>query len=339
MPTTQYGDISQRTAAWAASEMLSHAEPILVLSKFGQSKPLPKNKADTVKFRRPVPFPVVSAPLTEGVTPTAQQMQYEDVTVQIKQWGAVVEITDYVADLAEDPVLADASTLSGEQAAETVELQTWGALKAGTNVFYANGAARNEVNTPISLAKQRAVTRGLKGNRAKKVTSMVGGSPNYSTEPVDAAYIAFAHTDLESDIRDMGGFTPTEKYGTMKALPYEIGKVEDVRYVLSPVLDKWEDAGGDANVDGSVDGSLEVVSTTGIKADVYPVVYIGKEFYGLIPLKGANAIKPSVINPSSVSKSDPLGQVGYVGWKTYFVAKILNEGWGARMEVAASVLA
>lgn len=330
MATTEYGDISQRTAAWAASEMLSHAEPILVLSKFGQSKPLPKNKADTVKFRRPVPFPVVTTPLTEGVTPTAQQMQYEDVTVQIKQWGAVVEITDYVADLAEDPVLADASTLSGEQAAETVELQTWGALKAGTNVFYANGDVRSAVNTPISLSKQRAVTRSLKGNRAKKVTSMVGGSPNYSTEPVDAAYIAFAHTDLEADIRDMEGFTPTEKYGSMKALPYEIGKVEDVRYVLSPVLDKWEDAGGVAG---------DMVSAGGDNADVYPVVYVGKEFYGLIPLKGANAIKPSVINPSSVSKSDPLGQVGYVGWKTYFVAKILNEGWGARMEVAASELA
>jgi hypothetical protein len=33
----------------------------------------------------------------------------------------------------------------------------------------------------------------------------------------------------------------------MKALPYEIGKVEDVRYILSPVLTKWEDAGGVEN--------------------------------------------------------------------------------------------
>lgn len=330
MATTDYGAISQRTAAWAANEMLSHAEPILVLSKFGQNKPLPKNKADTVKFRRPVPFPVVEEPLTEGKTPTAQQMQYEDVTVQIKQWGAVVKITDYVNDLAEDPVLSDSSMLCGEQAAETIELQTWGALKAGTNVFYANGEARDEVNTLISLGKQRAITRSLKANRAKKVTKMVSASTNYDTTPVDAAYVAFAHTDLEADIRDMEGFTPTERYGSMKALPYEIGKVEDVRYVLSPVLDKWEDAGGDANGQ---------VSTEGTKADVYPVIYVGAEFYGLIPLKGANAVKPSVINPDQKTKDDPLGQVGYVGWKTYFVAKILNEGWGARLEVAASDLA
>ncbi len=334
MAVTDYGAISQRTAAWAATEMLSHAEPILVLSKFGQSKPLPKNKADTVKFRRPIPFPVVTAPLTEGVTPTARQMGYEDVTVQIKQWGDVVEITDYVNDLAEDPVLSDASMLCGEQAAETIELQTWGALRAGTNVFYANGSSRVEVNSTISLGKQRAITRSLKGNRAKKVTSMVSASPNYATEPVDAAFIAFAHTDLEADIRDMTGFTPTEKYGSMKALPYEIGKVEDVRYILSPVLTKWADAGGDPTTNG-------VITTSGGspgQADVYPVVYIGKEFYGLIPLKGKNAIKPSVLNPDTKTKDDPLGQRGYVGWKTYFVAKILNEGWGARLEVAASEL-
>ena len=194
----------------------------------------------------------------------------------------------------------------------------------------ANGSSRSAVNTKISLAKQRAITRALKAQRAKKVTSMVGGSPNYSTEPVDAAFIAFAHTDLEADIRDMVGFVPTEKYGSMKALPYEIGKVEDVRYVLSPVLDKFADAGGAA-------GSM--VSTTGTNADVYPVVYIAKESYGLVPLKGKNAVTPKVLNPDTPRGGDPLGQRGSVGWKTYFVAKVLNEAWLARLEVAASELA
>ncbi len=187
----------------------------------------------------------------------------------------------------------------------------------------------------ITLGRQRAITRSLKSNRAKKVTSMVSASPNYATEPVDAAFIAFAHTDCEADIRDMPGFTPTEKYGSMKALPHEIGKVEDVRYILSPVLTKWEDAGA-AGADGAP--ITNVVSTGGTNADVYPVVYVGKEFYGLIPLKGANAITPMVLNPNNPRGGDPLGQRGSVGWKSYFVAKILNEGWGARLECAVSNL-
>ena len=331
MSITSYGDISQRTAAYAAAEMLSHAEPILILSKFGQSKPLPKNKADTVKFRRPVPFANITVALSEGVTPSSQQMAYEDVTVQIKQWGAWTEITDVIADLAEDPVLADASMLCGEQAAETIEYQTWGAIRAGTNVFFANGSTRGAVNSVYSLAKQRAVTRSLKGNRAKKITSMVGGSPNYSTEPVAAAFIAFAHTDLEADIRDLPKFTPTELYGSMSQLPYEIGKVEDVRYCLSPVLDSFASAGGTASTNGTI-------STDGTSSDVYPIVIVGKEAYGLIPLKGAGAITPMVLNPNTPRGGDALGQRGSVGWKAYYVAKVLNEGWMARVEVAASVL-
>jgi len=331
MTITSYGDISQRTAAYAATEMLSHAEPILVLSKFGQSKPLPKNKADTVKFRRPVPFANVTVALSEGVTPSSQQMAYEDVSVQIKQWGAWTEITDVIQDLAEDPVLSDASMLCGEQAAETIEYQTWGAIRAGTNVLFANGTQRSDVNSVYSLDKQRAVTRSLKGNRAKKITSMVGGSPNYATEPVDAAFIAFAHTDLEADIRDIKGFIPTELYGSMSQLPYEIGKVEDVRYCLSPVLDSFASAGGTASTNGTI-------STDGTSSDVYPIVIVGKEAYGLIPLKGAGAITPMVLNPNTPRGGDQLGQRGSVGWKAYYVAKVLNEGWQARIETAASAL-
>ena len=36
MAMTQYGDISQRTADWAAATMLKHAEPILCLNLFVQ---------------------------------------------------------------------------------------------------------------------------------------------------------------------------------------------------------------------------------------------------------------------------------------------------------------
>lgn len=134
MALTTYGDVSQRTAAWAATKMLEHELPIILLGRFGDVKPVPKNKAEQVKFRRPVPFPISTTPLIEGVVPTSQQMQYEDVAATMVQYGAVVEITDVVQDLSEDNVLGDASELCGEQAGETCELVTWGVVKAGTNV-------------------------------------------------------------------------------------------------------------------------------------------------------------------------------------------------------------
>jgi len=327
MSKTTYGSISQRTAAWVTAQMLAHAEPVLILSKFGQHKPVPKNKANAVKFRRPIPFPAVTTPLSEGVTPTARQMQYEDVQVNLAQYGDVVEITDHVQDMAEDPVLKDASGLCGEQGGASIEAVTWGGIRAGTSVFYANGSTRSGVNKPITLKKQRAVTRYLKGNKAKKVTKMAKSTVQWGTEAIDAAFIAVAHTNLESDIRDMAGFVPTEKYGSMKPLPYEIGKVEDVRYILSPDLDAYIDAGGTPT---------GMISTSGSNADVYPVVYFGQEAYGCVPLKGSDAMTPKVTPVDSTDSSDPLGQRGYVGWKAYFAAKILNEGWIARLEVAAT---
>lgn len=325
------GSYSPRTLAYAAKEMLAHAEPQMCLAKYGMTKPMPKNKAETVKFRRAVPFPLATGGLTEGVTPAARAMTYEDITVTLDQYGDLVSISDRVDDLGEDPVLKDASMLCGEQAGETIERLIWDVLQTGTSVFRAGGGAtRATVNGPITLNLQRQATRLLKNNRAMKITSMVSSSVKYGTEAIDAAYLAFGHTDLEADLRNTAGFVPTEKYGSMKALPYEIGKIEDVRYILTPVLAPFINAGAAA-------GST-LVTTGGTAADVYPLIVVGKDSYGHVALKGSEAITPTILNPGTPDKADPLGQIGYVGWKTYHKAFIANDAWMTRIEVAASRL-
>ncbi len=332
MAINTYGDISQRTAVWASVVMLAHAEPVVVLTKYGMSKPMPKNKANKVKFRRPIPYTVSTSTLEEGVTPTSQNLRYEDVEATLSQYGAVTELTDVIQDLAEDPVLQDAMMLSGEQAQETLELVTWGVLKGGTSVFYADSAdtSRSDVNSVITLNRQRSVTKYLKAQRGKKVSRVVSSSVKYGTEAIAPAYLAFGHTDLESDIRDLPGFTPTEKYASLDPLPYELGKVEDVRYILSPVLEPFLGAGS-TTLNG-------MSSVGGTKVDVYPLVYVAREAYGCVPLKGEGSIEPKVLNPNQPSKSDPIGQRGYVGWKTYFTAVRLNEAWMSRAEVGATDL-
>lgn len=74
--------------------MLAHAQPQLVLEKFGSSQPLPKNKGLTIKWRRPVPFDVSTVALTEGVTPAPQILDYDDVTATISQYAAWIPFTD-----------------------------------------------------------------------------------------------------------------------------------------------------------------------------------------------------------------------------------------------------
>ncbi|MEO1169927.1 MAG: N4-gp56 family major capsid protein [Pseudomonadota bacterium] len=332
MANATYGDIGTRTAAYAEKKFLTNAERVEVLAKLGLVRAIPKNSTDTIKFRRSVLFSPATTPLVEGVTPTPGAIQFVDVTGQVSQYGDLYGITDHVDDMSEDPVLNEMMELAGEQAGQTLEQIIYGAVKAGTSVYYANGASRAAVNTAYSLDDQRKAIRYLKSQNAKKFTSILAPGVNkIGTTPIEAAYVGVCHTDLEADIRSLAGFTPVAEYGSMKPMcAEEFGAVEDVRYVCSPQLDPWADAGG-------TPGSA-VLSTSGSAADVYPILIFGKEAFGTVALRGAKSMKPTVINPGRVDKSDPLGQRGYVGWKTYFLALILNQTWMTRIEVGASAL-
>lgn len=335
MSQTTYSVIDQRTNTYAEVEMLAWAQAVVVLSKFGMTKPLPKNKADNVTFRRIVPFDAATTPLTEGVTPTAQRFQYEDVTAQMAQYGVLVEFTDWVADLTEDPAFNDALRAVADQMAKTIEAVTWGVVRAGVNVYRANGTQRTDINTPIDQTQQRAITRFLNRQKAQKISRIQDASPNYATRAVWSAYVACSHTDMEHDLLEMPSFVPVAEYGTRRMLcDEEIGACENVRYVLSPDLNPFADAGATYNGSGT-----DMVSTSGSEADVYATMYFGKDAYGVVPLKGRGSIEPIMIPVNSgPQKADPLNQRGYVGAKHYFTAVRLNESWMARAESAATAI-
>jgi N4-gp56 family major capsid protein len=316
---------------YAERQMLKYAGPVMVLDKFGLTKEMPKNKGQVIKFRRPNTFSAVTVPLSEGITPSSTQFSYTDVSATLSEYGQVGEITDAIQDTHEDPVLNNLVEQLGDNIGRSIEALTYGVVKAGTNVFYANGAGRSSVNTPISLNKLRAVVKSLKAQKAMMITNVLDSSPNYATRGVEAGYVAVCHTDLEPDIRNLPGFLPVSQYGARKTVhEREFGTVETVRFVTSPDLGAFADAGGaKAGTNGTC------VSTTGTSADVYPILIFGKEAYATVPLRGQGAVEPVIIPVDKRDKSDPLGQRGYAGWKTWFVAKILNDNWIARLEVGA----
>jgi len=326
MANTEYGDISPRTAAFAERELLKRGLPHLVIEKFGQSKPIPTKSSKTIKFRRYNSLGLATTPLTEGVTPSSKQLSSTDVTATLSQYGDLVTITDVVQDTHQDPVLQETVEILGEQAAQTIETIRFNVLKAGSSVRYANGAARGSVNSPITLEQQRKVTRDLKRQNARPISKIVRSTPSYGTQPVAPSFVALVHPDMESDIRGLAGFVSTESYGQMTPYESEIGKVEDVRYIASTVFTPFGDAGGTKGA---------MISTTGTSADVYPVLFLARDAYGLVPLKGRSSITPTVVNPSP-SESDPLGQRGHIGWKSYSTTVILNDAYMVRLECAVT---
>lgn len=322
-----YGDITPRTAAYAAAEMLKRAEPHLILQQFAQVKPIPANKTQTIKFRRYNNLPLATTPLSEGVTPTGSPLTYNDVEANLAQYGDFVPLTDVIADTHEDMVFKETQGLIGEQSAQTVEALTYGFMTGGTNVMYANGATRAEVNTVLTDGLLRKGIRTLKRQNARYITKKVSSTTNFNTDSIPPCFVGFCHTDLENTIRGLTGFIDVKDYGSTTPWEYEIGTVGNTRFLSSTMLTPWADAGA---------AGATMIATTDATAavDVYPILIVAADSYALTPLKGKNAITPMVLNPNTPREGDPLGQRGYVSWKTWFAGLILNDAWFLRLEVA-----
>lgn len=325
------GTLSTMANVYVVAKMLIRALPYLVFEKFGQAYPLPTKSTKTAKFRRFESLDATPKELIEGVTPTAQTFSVTDIEATVQQYGNLVTMTDVLLDTNDSPVMEQVTQIVGEQAAETVENMRIGVLLGGANVEYANGTTRNEVNTPISLPLQRRITRKLKNQKARFLTDSIKSTPRFYTESISPCFVAVCHPDCEADIRSMPHFQDVKDYGNTSPWENEIGAVEGVRYLFTTLMKSWPNAGG-AKTNAAGD---TMVSTTGTKADVYPILFLAKDAYGLVPLKGAESLTPVIINPSH-TESDPLAQRAHVAWKTMQTCVILNQAWMVRAEVACT---
>ena len=352
MSIQNYGTVASRNLIRAAQGMLEHAQPITVLGDFGTQREMPQNSTDTLVFRRTLPFgastngttienssryvgtPDITASnfvLAEGVTPNANTISFQDVSVQLQQYGVLFKYSSKVEQLYEDDIPGEMVKLTGETLAEVMEMVRYGVLKAGSTVIYANGSSRSAINTAISLNAIRKAARTLESNRSRRVTSRLAPGVNFGTRAVQPAYVIFCHTDAVSDIRNLPGFTRVEEYGSFKPIhDREIGACEDFRFISSPLLKSFA-AAGSATLNG-------MLSVGAVNVDVYPFIIIGEDAWGQVALKGMSAIKPVVLKASQTNHANPLGQFGYVGASTWFATVRLNDAFMARIEAGVTAL-
>jgi N4-gp56 family major capsid protein len=212
-------------------EILAHVMPVEVFGKFGIKKPMPRNSSETVIFRRWLPKGATSASpniwsvtasshqLSEGETPVADTVTAQDITVSLVEYGFVYRWSNRVEDLYEDDVPSEIKRLTGERMGLLLEMIRWGQLKACTNVFYSGTATtRATVAVAITVGNLRKVSRSLQVNQGMKITSILGASSGIGTQPVEAAYVAICHTDMENDLRALSGFIHVSEYGSRQAM-------------------------------------------------------------------------------------------------------------------------
>lgn len=322
-------------------EILAHADPKEVLGITGMQKKMPKNVGETVKFRRWLPFGgtdnrwITGANVggyanahivAEGVTPSADTLTAVDVPATLNQYACLYALTDKVVDLYEDDVASEMKKQTGQRIGLVREMVRYGALKGMTNAYYAGGSSRSTVDLSLTVNLIRKVTRALKANHAEMVTSILDSSPKFGVSSVEAAFLVFAHTDMEAAIRDLDGFIHVADYGQRQVIhPLEIGSVESFRFILSPELAPYIDA-------GAAVGATNLFSTGGSNIDVYPVIVAAEDAWGQVALRGDSALDVTYIKPGTKDTADPLGQRGYIGAKTWHTAVMLNQGWAAVIE-------
>ena len=343
MAIQQYGTVASRNLIRAEMRMLRHAEPIQVLTRFGDQKEQPLNKTDTIVFRRLKPFNATATEVpnitavnfltAEGVTPTANTISYTDVTTVLNQYAVLFKFSSKAQLMYEDDIPNDMAKLTGETMAEVAELVCYGQVRAGTSVIYANGVARNTLNSPPSLNDFRLATRTMEANRAKPVTSAIKPGPDFGTSSVEPGYIVFHHTHLSADIRDIAGFTKRVDYGSAitPVHPREIGAIEEFRFVTSPLFAPWLAAGLAVGVDG-------MVSAGAANNDVYPLIVMAQSAWGQCSLKGHgySGVSPTIIPSNVKNHANPTGMFGYVGSDFWLSSVRLNENWMTRIEACAT---
>lgn len=337
-------DVTPARLGRFAGEIIKHALPVEVLAKTANQLHLPKNKSDTLVVRSWVPYgATVSQPnqwsvtaethiTTEGVTPDADTIVPRDVTFVMDQFMTLYSITDKAYDMFEDDLTAATKEQVGERTALVKEMYLYGKMRAGTSKFYGGGGAtRASVNATITATMLGKIDRSLKANHSMRLTKILKATPDFGTSSVSAAWVCFHHTDLDWDVSQLPGFTKVADYGSRQVInEYETGSWMNFRFISSPELIPYLNAG--------VTAAGAPTLKAGTNVDVYPMMFVAKDSYASVALRGEDAVTPIMLLPGKQDKNDPGGQRGYVGSKWYDAAGILNQGWIHVAEVGVTAL-
>lgn len=323
MGTTTTAQVAPGTQAFYDRNLLTRAVPADIHGRFGQVRTIPKNGGNQIKFRRYSALAAATTALTEGVTPNGSQLSVTDATATLAQYGDYVTISDIVDLVNQDPVLTEAGKVLGEQAGTTIDLVRRDVLVAGTNVIYANGAARADVNTALAAGMLKTAIRFLKNQNAKFIREMIKAGTGIGTSPIRPAYVGLIHPDTEAVLEGITGYKPVTEYSAqMDIMENECGSYQNIRFVVSTNAKVFTDGGG-------AKGTM--ISTGGVSADVYATLIVAADAYGVCPLSG-EAMKNIVKPMGSAGSADPLDQRATSGWKAITTTKILNDAWMVRIE-------
>lgn len=335
-------DFAKRQQTFFNPKILHALQNSLKLAQYGLSEGY-KTIGNTVRFFRPRKANVsginaaaltglnvtpLTTPtvLTEGVKPTnltAVEIGYVDIVMT--QRAALSQITDIVTALDLFNTLMVFSKTMGEDAAldyDTV-IRNWliSAVYNSNNTYnngtdggfferfagvQNTGVSNDDFATLAGLSKQNG--RITRGEALKCVTQLVTAK----VQPFNGNFVCVCPPQVVHDIRQDEQWL---RAATFKGDPLykdlEI-MLDGVAYVRA--TNPW--------MEGAVYGT-ESATDPG-DGLIYSSIYLGQEAFGIPNLSNKNAggsqSAPKLTIVDTPDKSDPLNQLRYVGWKSFFGA-------------------
>lgn len=298
---------------------------------------IPSKSSKVIEFPKLTKLVAATTALAnEGVPPAGSKLTVTKTTITLYQYGDFVYLSDLMDETAELNYRRELTVEQSYQSALTLETLVRNSIIAGTNVYYSNGTARTDVNSPITASIIRKAVRYLRRNNVKPLTGLLKGSPNADARALKTSYGMFIHDDVLTDLVEMDGFVDIEQYaGRGETLPNEVGAIRSgVRLIENSLMDSTSCS---FNAGGASYTATGMISAGSSLCDVYPSIVFTNGAYAVAKLNSTNVEKFSK-KRGSAGTGDPLSQVSSEGWKVLFGVGRHDETKLVRIESAATEL-
>lgn len=301
--TTTTVQVDPEVALYFDNILLDRHQPYYVHGYFGQMRRIPQKNSKTAIFRRYDNLADALTPLTEGVTPPAEQVTKFDITAVVSQYGKVVQLTDDIIITVQDQTSNEVADMLQQNMASTYDKIVRNMLAAtSAQIDCLNGVNGNAI-TEVTTTDLELAVDYLEQNNAKKMSPNVEGSLQFGTAPVWASYWMIISASLRTDFKNLSTFLATADYPRQQSvLEAEFGSCDEVRLVKTT----------QAYVDTSVSPA------------VYYNFLFGANAYGLIEIDDQSM--EMIIKPLGAGE-DALNQRSTMGWKGRLGSVILDDSW------------
>lgn len=303
--------------AWSLKNYYSTIDP----TKFAQMESVPDNTSQVMTVWGFGDIAAVSTPLTEGVSPTPQDLTSFRRDIALDNWGGSFLFTDEQLKTGLKQAFTQGAKVAGQQAKLTEVQICYTAMQGGTNVLRAAGRASTVTVAAGDVLDGDDVATAINtliAAFAEKITEYGTGSQNTDTLTTDAGYIMFAPFSMKgtfenmTDTSGLNKFIPVRKYAAhQKIMDGEVGSFKECRIILDTAMPVLTGAGA---------AGIDVMAPVMFGRGAYTMARIGGNYRVITKMLGYG--------------EDEIDQRASQGWKMLVGGGILYQNHLIRLEAA-----